>query len=186
MQDHNLPFPRGQTFGDGVLTLSDTYHHAQEGRVYEVPDTVHGTGVKVKLRVVKNDTGAAITVARNLCEFDGPDAYDFGRRVTSFGNNLSGQGVVCKPLDDAYAVGQVIPDQDLFYVCEEGPCTILTETGVVALPAGTALAANAQGTIDGARAAAGYYVIGTNDAPCWTATTNIVVHVNAGLDNRGA
>lgn len=186
MKEHALPFPRGQTMGDGVLTLTDTYRKSLEGRIFTVPDTEHGTGMEIKLRVVKNDTGAAITAARNLCEFDGTDALDFGRRVTSFGNNLSGQGVVCKPLDDAYTVGQSIPDDDLFYVVEEGYCTIVTEGGAVSLPVGTAVAANATGTLDGARAAAGQYVIGTMVETILLADTNAKVHVNAGLANASA
>jgi hypothetical protein len=135
---------------------------------------------------VKNDTGAAITAARRLCEFDGPDSLDFGRRVTSFGTNLSGQGVVCKPLDDAYTVAQSIPDNDLFYVIEEGFATVVTESVVCALAAGTAVAGDAAGAINGARAAAGQYVIGTIVEACWTAATNVVVHVNAGLANASA
>jgi hypothetical protein len=172
--------------GDGVLTLTDTYRSSLEGRVFTVPDTVHNTGLEIKLRVVKNDTGAAITAARNLCEFDGPDSLDFGRRVTSFGNAISGQGVVCKPLDDAYTVGQSIPDDDLFYVIEEGFGTVLTESGAVSLPAGTAVAANATGTLDGARAAAGQYVIGTMVETILTASTNAKIYVNAGLVNASA
>ena len=182
-----LPFPRGTTFSDaGVVSMDDSKYAHLEGKVYEVPDTQHGTGKNVRLRVVKNDTGGAITAARNLCEFDGVDAQDYGRRVTSFGAALSGQGVVCKPLDDAYTVGMSIPDNDLFYVVEEGYCTVVTETGVVSLPVGTAVAANAAGGLDGARAAAGFYVIGTMTEPVYTASTNAVIDVNAGLLNASA
>jgi len=166
--------------------MTDTFKNDLLGRVFLTPDTVHGTGKTVALRVVKNDTGAAITVARNLCEFDGADAYDFGRKVTSFGNNLSAQGAVCKPLDDAYTVGASIPANDLFYVIEEGYATVLTESGAVSLPRGTAVCANATGTLDGARAAAGTYVIGTMVNPCYAASTNAIIDVNAGLLNASA
>jgi hypothetical protein len=166
--------------------MTDTYKSSLEGRIYEVPDTVHNTGRIIKLRVVKNDTGAAITAARNLCEFDGADSLDFGRRVTSFGANVSGQGVVCKPLDDAYTAGFSIPDNDLFYIVEEGYCSVVTETGAVSLPSGTAVAVNAAGGLDGARAAAGFYVIGTTVEPVYLASTNVVINVNAGLLNASA
>lgn len=191
MQDHNLPFPRGQTFSDGVLTMTDQFHSAQEGRVYEVDDTVHGTGVKIKLRVVKNDTGAAITVTREFAQFSGPptghgDVLDFGRRIGRVGVNLSAHGVIVKPIDDAYTVGQVIPAGDLFYVIESGWATVLTEGVLVALPARTAIAADAAGRINGAAAAAGQYVVGTMDGPCYTVNTAARIWVNEGILNEGA
>jgi hypothetical protein len=186
MAEKALPFPRGKTMGDGQLSLDDDTHKGLEGKVYQVPDTIHGTGQPVFLRVVKNDTGAAITIARKLCEFDGTDEYDFGRRITSFGNNISGHGVVCKPIDDAYTAGNTIPDDDLFYVVEAGYCDVVTESGAVSLPRGTAVTANSTGTIDGARAAAGNYVIGTAVQPMYTASTNVTINVNPGLLNASA
>lgn len=186
MAERALPFPRGRTMGDDQLTLDDDTHKGLEGNVYEVPDTVHGTGKPVKLRVVKNDTGGDITVARKLCEFDGTDEYDFGRRVTSFGNNISGHGVVCKPIDDAYTAGATIDQYDLFYVVEEGYCDVVTESGAVSLPMGTPVTANSTGTIDGAKAAAGNYVIGTAVQPMWSASTNMTIDVIAGFVNPSA
>ena len=165
MQDHCLPFPRGQVYSDNVITMTATLGQEHEGRIYEVPDTVHNTGQKVKLRVVRNVTGAAITVARNGCEF-AKTALGFGRKIAAFGAALSGQGVVAKPLDDAYVVGTTIPANDLFYVVESGPCYVLTEGVVVNLPVGTAVAWDAAGRVNGARAAAGQYVFGTTDRTC--------------------
>jgi len=160
-----------------------------EGRVYEVPDTEHNTGQIVKLRVVRNSTGATITAARRGCEFrksGGGTTMDYGRKIGAFGNNFSAQGIVGKPLDDAYTAGVTILENDLFYVVESGPCTIEAESVVVSLPAGTAVTWDAAGQINGARAAAGEYVVGTIDEACSTPSAEVIVLVNEGLDNASA
>lgn len=186
MSIYALPFPRGSTFGDmGNKTMTAAIAAATglAGRVFQCEDSKHGLGELIKLRIVQNETGEAITVARKLCEFRSTTLGDYGTIVDKFGNALSGQGVVAKPLDDVYVVGGSIPEHDLFYMMEEGLCTVLTASvvGTVSLPAGTPLAANAEGTIHGTRAAAGYYVIGSNVEPCYLHNTNIVIRVNAGL-----
>lgn len=188
MRDLCLPFPRGSTYSNGTLTMTATLADHLEARIFEVPDTEHGTGELVKLRVVRNDTGAAITAARDLCQLIHPtaDALEAGRKCYAFGTDLSDHGVVAKPLDDAYTVGQSIVANDLFYVVEKGPCTVRTETVVVSLPRGTAVAADANGRINGARAAAGEYVVGTIDFACWTTSTDVVVHVNEGIVGASA
>jgi len=190
MYDCTLDFPRGSTFGnmgDKTMTAAIAAATNLAGRVREVPDTIYGSGKPVKLLYVQNETGAAITVARKLCEFRRVSALDFGRVVGAFGNNLSGQGVVALPLDDAYVVGATIPEHDIFAVVLEGYCTVLTESivGSVSLPQATAVAANAEGTINGARAAAGQFVIGTMAEPCYLHNTNVVIDVS-GLQNASA
>ena len=186
MQNHSLPFPRGTWYSDGVLTMTATLAQDMEGRVFEVPDTVHGTGQKVKLRVVRNATGSAITVARNFCEFSVGTSLDFGRKIGAFGSSVSKQGALAKPLDDAYTVGATIPANDLFYVCEAGPCGVLTESVVVSLAAGAAVVCDAAGRINGAAAAAGQYVVGTIDRSAVVLDEEVIVHVNEGLDNEAA
>ena len=186
MQDHAMPFPRGRTYGDnGVLTMTATLGQDHEGRVYEVPDSKHNTGQKVKLRVVRNVTGGDITVAWDGCEF-ATTPLGFGRKIAAFGAALSGQGVVAKPMDDVYGIGTTIPENDLFYVVESGPCYCRTEGVVVNLPVGTAVAYDAAGRVNGARAAAGQYVFGTTDRNCVVLNEPVVIHVNEGLDNEGA
>jgi hypothetical protein len=186
MQDHSLPFPRGTTYGDNVLTLTATLGQDHEGRVYEVPDSEHNTGVKVSLRVVRNLTGAAITVARRFCEMTSAASLDFGRKCAAFGGDVSAQGAVAKPLDDAYPLGMSIPANDLFYVGEEGPFTVLTESGAVNLAPGAPVACNADGTVDGTAAQAGEYVCGSSTRLANVLSEDLVIHVNAGLLNEGA
>lgn len=181
-----LPFPRGSTFGDmGNKTMTAAIARAVNlaGRVYEVPDTVHGTGKMVQLRVVQNETGLDITVARKCYAFSVASAEYFGAEV----RNTSGVGEVCKPLDDAYVVAAVIPAHDLFYVLESGPCGILTTSnGVVNLSAGWAVSSDDEGRIGIARSAAGYYVIGSIQQASVTNNEEVVVDVQEGLANASA
>ena len=185
MKEHALPFPRGQTMGDGVLTLTDTYRDSLEGRLFTVPDTVNATGMEVTLRVVKNDTGSAITVARDLCQFSVATAKDFGRRIDSHGSACTA-GDISKPMDDAYTVAQSIPDDDLFYVVDEGPCQIRTESSSCSLTAQDAVAADGDGRINGAAAAAGEAVVGVIDATTAEESTAVLVYVTGGLTNANA
>lgn len=187
MQDKTLPFPRGSTYSDGgLVTMTATYADGLEGRVFETEDTVHNTGQKIKLRVLRNSTGGAITVARNFCEISRAASLAWGRKCSAFGASLSGQGVVAKPLDDAYTVGQTIPENDLFYVVEAGPCGVLTDANAIALPAGSAIATDAAARIHATAAAAGEYVIGTLDRSAVVSSQEVIVHVNEGLNNEGA
>ena len=187
MQDKTLPFPRGSTYSDGgQIAMTATYCDGLEGRVFETEDTVHETGQKIKLRVLRNTTGGDITVARNFCEISLAASLAFGRKCSAFGAALSGQGVMAKPLDDAYAVGQTIPENDLFYVVELGPCGVLTDANAIALAAGSAITTDAAGRIHAAVAAAGEYVIGTLDRSAVVSGQEVIVHVNEGLDNEGA
>lgn len=177
--ERGLPFPRGKTYGDGVVTLTDTTAKHLEGKVYEVEDTVYGTGQTIKLRVVKNDSGADITVARKFMKFSGTDANDFGRRCAGFASTA---GSVCKPLDEAYTVGATIPDDDLFYVLEEGWGKVNTAAGSISLGAGAEVATTADGLIGGVEAVAGEYVAGRVDVACTTASTATRIWVDAGFN----
>jgi hypothetical protein len=155
-----LPFPRGSTANaDGLLTPGDTGLQEFEGKVFEVPDTVHGTAINPLLIILQNDTGAAITVARKFGEFAGATALDFGRRVGTFPCDT--EGAICVALDDAYTVGATIADNDLFYGLVYGWCSIATQgTGnfVSQMPVCT----SALGVIRNlANPVAGYFVVGT-------------------------
>ncbi len=178
--DKCLPFPRGQTASDaGIATTSDTWRQDLEGKIYETEDTVNGTGKPVKLRVVKNDTDGAITAARKFCRFSANEK-DFGRRIGTFPNDVAGG--VCKPLDDAYTVGFSIPDDDLFYVVEEGNCQVLTNDDTLALNAGDGVASDSEGLVSDDVAAAGEFVVGQSDITTTSGTAiTLLIHVNAGL-----
>lgn len=174
-----LPFERGRTFSDaGMVTMDDgTYSHL-EGQRFKCEDTVHGTGQKITLLVVKNDTGAAITAARKFYKFSVTDAKDFGRRVAGVASTA---GMVCKPLDDAYTVGFSIPAGDLFYVTDEGWGTVQSAAGTVNVAAGEQVATTALGLIGGAAAAAGEYAAGWTDQALTTASTDYRIWINGGL-----
>ncbi len=179
-----LPFPRGGTAGDfgNEVTLSDTTFSHLEGRIYEVPDTKHGTGQNILLRAVKNDTGSAIVVARKFMGFSTTSDYDFGRRSSGF----AGAGAVCKPLDDAYAIAVSIPKWDVFYVIERGPADVQTETAGVDLPAGSVVASDASGLVNGtACAQATEYSAGAIGPAAAAVDTVISVQVDAGLKQIG-
>ncbi|GAG44557.1 unnamed protein product, partial [marine sediment metagenome] len=93
-----LPFPRGQAMNaDALLTMSTTVKDDLEGRVYTVPDTIHGTGRDVKLMPVRNATGGAITVARKFAEITAEVALGWGKKITTFPCNTA--GAVALPLD---------------------------------------------------------------------------------------
>lgn len=162
-----LPFPRGSTMNSappsgGLITLGDTGLQEFEGKVYEVPDTVHKTGKPVLLMIVKNDLGSDITVARKLMSFSTATALDFGRRIGAFPNVTAGG--VCVPLDDAYTVGGTIADDDLFYALIYGPCAIATGASIASLAAHGSVASDNAGLIaDQANAAAAEFVVGTLD-----------------------
>lgn len=175
-----LPFPRGSTFsdkgGNGIALDDNTYSHL-EGQIFETEDTVHGTGTKVKLRVVKNDTSAEITVARAFGKFSA-GALDFGRRIGKFPANTA--GAIVKPLDDAYVVGTKIPDDDLFYVVEAGPCAVKAEATIGTAAAGKACCTDNAGLVDGDICPEGSYSPGVLDATP-VGNKDVVVWVNEGL-----
>lgn len=178
-----LPFPRGSTWNQGGgngLTLSATLPPITlEGRVFEVPDTEHNLGGVVKLRVVRNDTGSALVVARKFAEFASAAAGDYGRKVDTFPADTA--GAVCKPVDDAYAVGLSIAANDLFYVVEAGPCNVTTEASSVSLAAGAAVATDASGLVNGAAATEAEFIVGTMDAASEAESTAVLIHVLEGI-----
>ena len=175
-----LPFPRGSTFsdkgGNGIALDANTYSHL-EGQIFETEDTDHGPGTKVTQRVVKNDTSNDITVAKKFGEFS-TGALDFGRRIGTFPADTVGASV--KPLDDAYVVGTTIPEDDLFYVVEAGPCSVLAEATITTAAAGKACCTDAAGLVDGAICPEGSYAVGVLDATP-VGSTAVVVWVNEGL-----
>lgn len=175
-----LPFPRGQAYNaDSLLTMSNTLMDHLEGKFYAVPDTVHNTGKMVTLMVVKNRTGAAITVARKFVELTAEAALGWGCKATTFPCDTA--GAVAVPLDDDMTVGATIAADDLFYVVVEGPCYVLTGATVNSLAAGGSVASDNAGLIaNQANAAAGEFCIGTLDyLASYTAATATIVNVSA-------
>lgn len=158
--------------------MGDTDLFGFEGKVFEFPDTVHGTGRSVWCMCVQNDTGSAITVARKFASLANSTSMDFGGRVGAFPNATAGGVVVA--LDDAYTVGATIADNDLFWVLVYGPCSIATGASVTNLSAGISVSSDNAGLINNATGvAAGAYVAGTLDyAASYTANSTAKVLVD--------
>ncbi len=176
-----LPFARGKTMCDGEVTPTTSIFDEVCGNIFQVKDTVNGTGQPVFLRAVRNTIGGNITVTRALYSFDA-DSLDYGCEIDA----LAGAGDVCKPLDDAYTVGQTILENDICYVVEEGPCSILTGASSVSLNAQDAVSSEASGQLSDAVAAAGEFVVGTIDQDTEAENTAVVVHVKGGIANASA
>lgn len=162
-----LPFPRGSTYSDGgILTMSDTYAQDLEGKCYLVEDELHGPGSDVVLRVVKNDSSAAITVAKKFFGWSSTTENDFGRRVSG----LASDNTCSKPMDDYY-IGKLttIPDDDLFYVVDEGNVDVLITSGSGTVSAGNQITTAANGM--GQKTADGDFALGIATEAGATATT---------------
>ena len=173
---NTLPFERGDTYNEGsFLTLGDGVMKSLEGRLFWAKDTVHDSGMPVGLIAVKNDTGAAITVANSFAKFSSSSEFDFPRRIGTFPNNTAGG--ICVALDDAYTVGGTIADDDIFWCVFWGPVSVLADASSAAsLATGLAVASNNAGCIKDGAAAAGEVVLGRLAyAASWTAATAATV-----------
>lgn len=181
---YTLPFPRGSTMSDfGTVSIDTTnpewFYDNLCGRVYEAPDTVHNLpGRQVKLRVVRNHSGSAITVARKFMKYTTANG-----ETERYCAGVATKGGYGKPLDDAYTVNASIPVNDLFYVVEQGPCDILnyitasTTEHNLQTP-GYPVKSGPTGRLDGAAVTTGDYVLGVVDehpATTTTATFRIIV-----------
>ncbi len=191
MPEKTLPFPRGCTRSyRGLVDLDDDTFKDIEGRLYEVEDTVHGTGLPVILRAVKNDEGAAITIAtakKILREFSGAadpanaTSTDWGRRMVA-GTTA---GATAKPIDDYYAEESglaTIPEDDIYFVIESGPCYVYSDTSQApAIVAGQAVAQDADGgcTIS----LAGNSTVGTAMESEALTNTKFLMMVKAGIQD---
>ncbi|MFZ5832397.1 MAG: hypothetical protein ACOY3P_20110 [Planctomycetota bacterium] len=181
MHDANLPFPRGQTwsyFGKAGVTVPDTDANQLMGQLFTVDDTIHDSGKDVTLRLVRNDSGAAITVARRCCGFAGVDAEEYGGAVDGY---VGAAGEVGKPIDDAYPVGTVIPANDYFYVVDAGPCKVKTSASTVNLAVHSAVTVDASGYVGGSKPTVDQAVLGVIDAASTDEATEVLIYVEPGL-----
>ncbi len=185
MPSKQLPFPRGDTRSyRGLVTLSDTTFKDIEGRLFEVEDTVHGTGLPVILRCVKNDEGGDITIStakKILREFATTSDTDWGRRMIE-GTNAH---AVAKPIDDYYAETSglaTIPEDDLYYVVEDGPCYAYSDADAnPAIVAGQAVSMDADGAC--LISVAGAAVVGTATESETISNTKFLLMVKAGVQD---
>jgi hypothetical protein len=191
-----LPFPRGQTASCGISIAGPTglvsqlpsatgyvgeataYRPDLAGKVFDATDTVLGTNAPMRLRPVQ--AHADITVACKCVQFS-TTAGEFGAVTADTAIPSSGTaGLIAKPIDPAYTVGQTISKYDWFYVVEEGPATLIVGTTTTA-----------QGSImcdaDGcaAPATAGEAVIGVSEiAVTATGTATARVWIKNGLQSQ--
>jgi hypothetical protein len=131
MSCNNLPFPRGETYFNGVNIDSNEASHL-EGREYCVTDNQNGTGAEVRLRVVRATSDLALSNAANRyrgVRF-GATATWTGRKVRGFTAALGEFGL---PIDDAYVCD--IKSGDLFYVVVSGPCKVRAGSSTTGAPA---------------------------------------------------
>ncbi len=181
METAQLPFERGRSAsGMGLpgLTLTDTSFAELEGKIYSVPDTVHGKGGMIRLIALKNDSGGDLTVARRFLMFTSTSAYDWRRRAKW--NDTKGGVVVA--MDDKYTVGATILQYDIFLAVLEGLVTVKTEaTDSVSLTAGNSIISEANGLVYVDPAAAGEFVAGAIDADSNTAGEDVVIHMAGNL-----
>lgn len=177
---NNLPFERGGTFGGASgMTLANVNLDKLVGATFVVPDTEHNTGSEVVLRLVKNDSGSAITFDNQIVRF-GTDAGDFGRYVDGT-TNLG--GMVGLPIDDAYSASYSIADNDYFYLVQRGPCTVRTNSSSFTGIAGEPVMCDTAGALHDVIAHAYAFILGTLDADYSTAGGSTLVWVDANLWN---
>jgi hypothetical protein len=113
----NLPFARGATYGATATT--DATH--LEGREFIHIDRAYGTGLPVRVRCCRNNSGAAIlpkfAVKFNLTA--GKGFYDCSGRCTVTAERTG----IC----DEFLPSAGVPDKDLFWVVIEGPTLAKTD-----------------------------------------------------------
>lgn len=178
-----LPFPRGKTYGDGVLTMTATLASALEGKLYRVADTVNGTGFDVVLRCVRNKKGSTITVARTFAQFAVAAAGEWGRKIAVTGSGCTAD-LPSSGIDDAYEVGFEILDKDLFYVVDEGPVQVLTGNSGVNLANGVPVACDTDGDIAAATTTAGSAIVGYVDLATTEENTATLIHARPLVSQR--
>lgn len=176
-----IPFPRGATAADGLMTPTSTWRQEIEGKAYWVPDTQHDSSEVMLLLCVRNETGGSITVERKFGEFKLDAATVMAKQFGTFPcNNL---GEVALPIDDAYTDGATIVEHDLFHVVLRGWCNVLSGS-VTNFWAGMGVCTNSTGLInDALQVPAGSFVIGRLDyAASYSANSECRVWVDpAGL-----
>lgn len=160
-RDEHPPFERGSTFyNGGTIDANDLGGVNLEGKEYVVNDDIYGTGLQVKLRVVRNVSGINLLPKRLV----GFKSGFLGRRVDGYADVTNEYSF---PVDELLPPGGV-PNNDLFYVVVEGPAAILTTDAGNAVSEGEVVvastAANSTGATAGRVAAAAATITGKDAA----------------------
>jgi hypothetical protein len=131
-RDEAPPFERGSTFYNGMpIDTNDLGGVNLEGKEFEFEDEFHGTGHKVRVRVVRN-SGAFNLKPKRLVTFD---AAAYGRRCNG---HTAVDAAYAFPVDERLPAAGVVPN-DLFYVVVSGPALCVTPNAGVAIAAGARL-----------------------------------------------
>jgi hypothetical protein len=142
----------GQTRDKELSNTSSTTTAATDG-VIKTPGTnrlLHLLAVQAGAKIIIDHVG-------QLIAFDST-AKQFGVVATE----TSVDGGICRPIDNAYAVGFTIQKYDWFWVVWSGPCYANVATGVTTVAQGPVACEGADGFVT--NAAAGDYILGTFDA----------------------
>lgn len=125
-RDEAPPFERGHTFFDGgTIPAADSgglYGGENlEGKEYEFEDTVYNTGVRVRVRVVRNNSAVTIPPKTSVA---------FDTATPAFGTKIQG----LTRTDAQYSAGiadellvNPVPQNDLFYIVVRGPSAYLQD-----------------------------------------------------------
>jgi hypothetical protein len=111
-----MPFQRGATYGAADETVATHL----EGREYEHQDQEYGTNRTVRVRVVRNRSGATLS---------GKRAVSYASTAGKVEIEVSGYariGSAKAHIVDDFLNANGVPDKDLFYVVVEGPCLAKT------------------------------------------------------------
>ncbi len=118
----NMPFKRGATYGAADNTVATHL----EGREYIHEDQTYGTGMYVKLRICRNNSGAAL-LPKRAAKFNltaGKGDYD----VAGYSTVTAERSYII----DEFLGANGVPNGDLFYVVVEGPTLAKTSAAASA------------------------------------------------------
>lgn len=140
-RDEAPPFARGETFYNGSVpsSLSDVARN-YEGKEYVFEDTIYGTGLPVRVRVVRNSAAYNLK-PKKLVSFD---SANFGKCVNAYTKTTAAHGY---PVDELLPAGGVAPN-DLFYIVVDGPALVTSPAAGVAVNVGDAIVAITAATTD--------------------------------------
>jgi hypothetical protein len=136
-RDQHPPFERGSTYSNGEpIDANDLGGLNLEGKEFEFEDDVHGTGHRVRVRVVRNVSGGRLK-PKKLVKFA---AGAYGRRVDGYTTAVASHGF---PADELLPPQGVAPN-DLFYIVVGGPAVVRsTATGTPTVASGGKVVAGA-------------------------------------------
>ncbi len=114
----NMPFDRGATYGTTDTTVGLQY----EGKEYIHEDKAYGTGIYVWVRIVRNNSGAALLPKR---------AVKFNLTAGKGFVDVAGYSTVTaekSAIVDEFLPAIGVPNGDLFYVVVQGPTLVKTSS----------------------------------------------------------